>query len=157
MPRDVAYHEAAIKYNKGMRARARELAKEVGHPDVKRWCRAIAKQHDEHILKHERSLRFLRKQKAKNDKRRKSTGPKPTPPKRREDKTVAEQQAEFAAEKEAADRQADDIEAGVDPIDTGVHDEPAVETTPDLPIEPMDADTNGLGEDPADEKQEASA
>lgn len=94
-PRGIGYHESAIAYNKEMAKRARELANsdDVTDQEVKRWCRAIARQHDEHIPYHERALRRLRKQKQRKKEMRQqrkkgqrdnrppqNNGPKPAPP-----------------------------------------------------------------------------
>jgi Mn-containing catalase len=134
-PRGVAYHKSAIAYNEGMAARARELSAEVDDKEVKRWCRSVARQHDEHTAYHRKALSRLEKQKERKKLQRQRKKAKPRPKAQNEE---ALSQAEFAAEQEAASRR---------PIPR----DPRVGRKP-VPS-PAEA---GVGT-PIDEKQEASA
>lgn len=54
--KDASYYEAAIQYNKSIRDHCNQLAKQLGHPKVKRWAMSVAQQHHEHIKAHEKAL-----------------------------------------------------------------------------------------------------
>lgn len=136
MTKNAIYHESAVLYNEEFVEFSNNLADRVEDPEIKRWCRAIAKQHEYHADRHKRALRKMEREEKKGGKYKpnRPRGSKSAPTQDQNEKTVIEDQAEFAARMEAQEAQ---------PIDTGV--------------DPMDADTNGLGESPAEEKQEASA
>lgn len=56
MQKDQAYHEAAIDYNEGLAESAEQLVDTLGHEEVQRWCRAVAKQHRFHAKRHQSAL-----------------------------------------------------------------------------------------------------
>ena len=56
MKKDESYHESAITYNEDLAIVAEELAEVVPHPIVKKWCRAVAKQHRFHEKRHRAAL-----------------------------------------------------------------------------------------------------
>jgi len=62
--KDRSYHESAVRYNEGLYEFATELAESIEHPEPKRWCLAVAKQHKFHLGRHQRALRKLEGQDA---------------------------------------------------------------------------------------------
>jgi hypothetical protein len=62
--KDVTYHRSAIFYNEELAARAEALVDEVEHPEVKKWCRSVGKQHRFHAKRHQASLAKLEREPA---------------------------------------------------------------------------------------------
>lgn len=62
MAKDISYHQAAVEYNKVMQEAARGLVESIQHPLIKKWCLSIARQHEFHGKKHQRSVDRLSKQ-----------------------------------------------------------------------------------------------
>ena len=80
----------AVRYNQVIAEAAEGLLKELTHPEIREWVTSIAKQHRFHEKRHRRNLKKLSST-AENS-------PQEAP---KEEKTIEEQQAEFAAEQEA--------------------------------------------------------
>lgn len=55
-----SYHKSAVEYNEGLAVSADALAETVENDEVKRWCRAVAKQHRFHAKRHNAALMKLR-------------------------------------------------------------------------------------------------
>lgn len=100
------YHEDAILYNEAIAEEAEGLNDQLRDPEIKKWARAVAKQHRHHLKRHRSALRKLQ------------AGEEPesieiipegldVPPLQEEEqedtRPLAEQQADFAAEKAAED------------------------------------------------------
>lgn len=62
MQKDQAYHEAAITYNEGLATCAEQLVETLGHEEVQRWSKAVAKQHRFHAKRHQSALDKLKAQ-----------------------------------------------------------------------------------------------
>jgi hypothetical protein len=107
------YHASAVQYNEGLALAAEEQANLVQDPVVKKWCRAIAKQHRFHLKRHRAALARLQ-----GSKQPQSTDEESRP------KTIAEEQAEFAAQKENLG----DVEVPLEPTNSVIgseeHDAP---------------------------------
>jgi hypothetical protein len=58
--KDISYYEDAIVYNTMVGDAAREALETVKDPIIKKWCRAVAKQHDFHLDRHQRALDRMR-------------------------------------------------------------------------------------------------
>lgn len=58
--KDLSYHESAVRYNEELYKFAEELAKTIDHPEPKRWCLSVAKQHKFHFGRHQKALKNLR-------------------------------------------------------------------------------------------------
>lgn len=59
MQKDLTYHLSAIEYNDALAVVAEETADKVEHPEVKKWCRSVAKQHRFHAKRHRSALAKL--------------------------------------------------------------------------------------------------
>lgn len=59
MPKDAAYHEAAIQYNDELADFAKALAARLEHPTVAGWARAVENQHRFHSSRHQNAIRKL--------------------------------------------------------------------------------------------------
>jgi len=59
MQKDRTYHQSAIEYNDAFVEFAEKIAETVEHPEVRRWCRGIAKQHKFHAGRHRKALEKL--------------------------------------------------------------------------------------------------
>lgn len=65
MQKNVSYHESAIQYNEQLALEAEKQEQLVEHPEVKKWCRSVARQHRFHEKRHRASLaKMLRVQAA---------------------------------------------------------------------------------------------
>jgi hypothetical protein len=83
------YHASAVQYNEALALAAEKEAESVQDPVVKKWCLAVAAQHRFHLKRHRAALAKVQgKKNAPNE-------PAEQP---RKEKTVAEEQAEFAAQ-----------------------------------------------------------
>lgn len=110
MAKNAVYHESAVLYNQKMATAANELVDEVEDPDVKKWCRSVAKQHEFHLERHEKSLDKLtrpktddkpkKKGRRNNRRRRNNRGGQDNRPPRNRPQSEQEKQAEFAAQQE---------------------------------------------------------
>jgi len=67
MTKDQSYHEDAIEYNSKLAAVAEELAKDLGNPEVKKWCASVGKQHRFHAKRHTNALAKLNARKKTKD------------------------------------------------------------------------------------------
>ncbi len=88
------YHASAVEYNETLALAAEGLASSVKDPVVSKWCSSIAKQHRFHLKRHRAALAKIQ-----------GEAHKLTPeemPAQTHEKTVAEEQAEFAAQQENA-------------------------------------------------------
>lgn len=56
MYKDVSYHTSAVAYNEGLAETAESLVEKVDHPEIKRWCAAVGKQHRFHAKRHQAAL-----------------------------------------------------------------------------------------------------
>lgn len=65
MLKDASYHQAAIQYNGELAKFAEDLADELGHPEVERWARSVAKQHRFHEGRHQKALDKIERHQAK--------------------------------------------------------------------------------------------
>lgn len=110
MPKDAAYHESAIRYNERLADFAKGLEKSIAHPEIQKWCRAVAAQHDFHLARHRQALNKVRQKAEENAVVETEDGSEGT------NLSIAQQQAEFAAEqaREEADNVVHRAEAGVD-------------------------------------------
>lgn len=54
--KDETYHKSAVFYNEEMAKAAENLAENVEHPIIQKWCRAVGKQHRYHEKKHRHAL-----------------------------------------------------------------------------------------------------
>ena len=54
--KDETYHKSAVFYNEEMAKAAENLAENVEHPIIQKWCRAVGKQHRYHEKKHRNAL-----------------------------------------------------------------------------------------------------
>jgi len=59
MQKDQSYHESAIKYNEGIAEFAENLAPELEHEEVQKWCTSVGKQHRFHAKRHRSALNKL--------------------------------------------------------------------------------------------------
>jgi hypothetical protein len=59
MQKDASYHESAIRYNEEIAKFAEDLEPTLEHDEVKRWSRAVAKQHRFHAGRHKKALNKL--------------------------------------------------------------------------------------------------
>lgn len=57
--KDENYHIQAIEYNEKLAVYAKRLGEQLEHPEIKRWCKAVEKQHRYHLKRHKTSLRRL--------------------------------------------------------------------------------------------------
>jgi hypothetical protein len=87
------YHASAVQYNEALAIAAEEQASSVQDPVVKKWCTSIAKQHRFHLKRHRAAL-------AKIQGEARVLTPEEMPAQTHE-KSVAEEQAEFAAQQQA--------------------------------------------------------
>jgi hypothetical protein len=78
MQKDQSYHEAAIKYNDSLSVHAAGLADEIEHEEIKRWCRAVEKQHRFHSNRHAQALKKLLDREATGDESPTAETPDPT-------------------------------------------------------------------------------
>lgn len=125
----LVYHEDAILYNESVAKEAESLNDRLRDPEIKKWARAVAKQHRHHLKRHRSALRKLQ------------AGEEPesveilpegldVPPLNEEEsnldaipvevpdtRSVAEQQAEFAAEMSSQEATAE-----ADAPDVNYHD-----------------------------------
>lgn len=58
--KDESYHESAVRYNEELQKFAEKLAEETEHPEIKRWCLAVMRQHKYHRGRHLKALSQLR-------------------------------------------------------------------------------------------------
>jgi len=106
------YHESAVEYNEKMAIAAEELVDYLQDPVVKKWCVGIGKQHRFHLKRHRAALAKIRGKRIVEgniELRSLSLDPEPNAfggTVHLVEKTVAEEQAEFAAQQETAE---DDI------------------------------------------------
>lgn len=56
MQKNVSYHESAIQYNEELAKEAEKQERLVEHPEVKKWCRSVARQHRFHEKRHRSAL-----------------------------------------------------------------------------------------------------
>jgi len=56
MAKTASYHRAAVLYNQELADFAEALAERLEDPDVTKWCRSVAKQHQFHLGRHQRAL-----------------------------------------------------------------------------------------------------
>lgn len=61
MPKDVSYHEAAIKYNDELAEFAEGLSGRLDHEEISKWSMAVSKQHKFHAGRHRNALKQLQK------------------------------------------------------------------------------------------------
>ena len=61
MQKDISYHSSAVQYNEGLAEAAEKLAETVEHPEVKKWCKSVGKQHRFHAKRHAAALAKLEK------------------------------------------------------------------------------------------------
>lgn len=86
--KDRTYHISAIEYNEVLAKTAEKLSETLEHPEIQRWCRGVGLQHRFHEKQHKTALERLEHQ---------ETGT--------EEKSVAEQQAQFAKDQESVEEQ----------------------------------------------------
>jgi hypothetical protein len=67
MQKDVTYHRSAIQYNDALAVIAEEQAELVEHPEVKKWCRSVGRQHRFHSKRHRSALAKLEKSTSESD------------------------------------------------------------------------------------------
>lgn len=166
MPKDATYHESAVIYNEEMAEFAGSLAErdDIKDPEVKRWCRGIAKQHGFHLEQHQMALERLQKTQKKGPKNRDKPARKGGKHRGRRgrprtisteigrEKSIVDEQAEYAARAEALE-QSSAAPMDASPVDADPRSEQdakpiqvGVDTA--LPADRSDDTTN--------EKQEAS-
>ena len=56
MEKDATYHSSAVQYNEGLAEAAEALAKTLKHPEIKKWCVSVGKQHRFHAKRHKSAL-----------------------------------------------------------------------------------------------------
>lgn len=62
-----SYHRSAVQYNEALAAAAETQAEIVEHPEVKKWCRAIGKQHRFHAKRHKSALAKIEREQNKQE------------------------------------------------------------------------------------------
>jgi hypothetical protein len=122
MQKNVSYHESAIQYNEELALEAEKQEQLVEHPEVKKWCRSVARQHRFHEKRHRASLaKMLRVQAA-------AEAGELT-----ESEILADQQARENRDNTPVEQQADWIKKSTDDVDGPNHDDPQVEAeAPDV-------------------------
>lgn len=60
MEKDATYHRSAVQYNEGLAQAAEALAKTLEHPEIKKWCVSVGKQHRFHAKRHKSALEKIR-------------------------------------------------------------------------------------------------
>lgn len=105
------YHASAVEYNETLAVAAEKLTESVADPTVKKWCRGIAKLHRYHLKRHRAALAKIQENKHNLDRVEFHSisidpGPNAFGEVIHVEKTVAEQQAEFAAQQQIVE---DDI------------------------------------------------
>lgn len=96
--KDAWYHQAAITYNEELAEHAEELSSRLNHPVISKWCDSVAKQHRFHLSRHRKALAKLERMQDGSTVETEDGG---------EDlviseKTIADEQAEFAAQHDDA-------------------------------------------------------
>lgn len=62
MLKDVSYHESAVRYNEELQVYAEKVAETLEHPEIKKWCLSVARQHKFHAGRHKKALQKLQEQ-----------------------------------------------------------------------------------------------
>lgn len=106
MPKSRQYHEDAILYNEVLAEAAEDVAKKIKDPEIRKWPTSVGKQHRFHASRHKKALAKLDKGEPYApvemipeglDLDGGSVFDPLTPEEPEDTRSVAEQQAEFAA------------------------------------------------------------
>lgn len=62
MQKDASYHRSAVQYNEELEKFARELAKRLEHPQIKKWALSVARQHKFYRIRHKKALNYVTSQ-----------------------------------------------------------------------------------------------
>lgn len=93
------YHASAVQYNEALALAAEKEAESVQDPVVKKWCLAVAAQHRFHLKRHRAALAKVQGKKHVLTPEEMPAHTHEVPPTNAHvEKTVAEEQEEFAAQ-----------------------------------------------------------
>lgn len=116
MPKSRQYHEDAILYNEVLAEAAETVAKEIKDPEIQKWPTSVGKQHRFHASRHKKALVKLDKGEPYApveiipeglDLNGGSVFDPINPEETEDTRSVAEQQAEFAASQVSEDERSD--------------------------------------------------